>query len=194
MHIENWFPTPIFYSYAPSEVIAKIQTEYDVAEPQFISKVANGVWGDNIHTTFATLKNPIEEYGMRTLKEYVESMANNFASTLFEDKSNATIAESWVNFNCKGQYQDRHTHMPGEHIISGCYYLKTNGEDGNFRVYPASRTMEYPRRKQTKYTFSTVEYRPEVGKLLLFPSWVEHSVAMNKTEHTRISISFNINI
>ena len=32
---------------------------------------------------------------------------------------------------------------------------------------------------------------PEAGKLLMFPSWLEHGVAQNQTETERISMSFN---
>jgi ectoine hydroxylase-related dioxygenase (phytanoyl-CoA dioxygenase family) len=31
-----------------------------------------------------------------------------------------------------------------------------------------------------------------VGKLLLFPGWLQHSVKKNKTDDLRISISFNL--
>ena len=35
--------------------------------------------------------------------------------------------------------------------------------------------------------------KPKVGKLLLFPSWLEHGVHINHTDHERMSVSFNIN-
>ena len=34
---------------------------------------------------------------------------------------------------------------------------------------------------------------PEVGKLIMFPSWFEHHVGPNLTDEERIAISFNIN-
>jgi ectoine hydroxylase-related dioxygenase (phytanoyl-CoA dioxygenase family) len=37
------------------------------------------------------------------------------------------------------------------------------------------------------------EYLPENGKLIVFPSWLEHSVLANKTNEIRISIAFNVN-
>jgi uncharacterized protein (TIGR02466 family) len=36
------------------------------------------------------------------------------------------------------------------------------------------------------------DVKPAVGKLLLFPGWLEHSVEKNKTDDIRISISFNL--
>ncbi len=32
---------------------------------------------------------------------------------------------------------------------------------------------------------------PEAGKLLMFPSWLEHGVPQNTTDEERISMSFN---
>jgi branched-chain amino acid transport system ATP-binding protein len=37
-------------------------------------------------------------------------------------------------------------------------------------------------------------YKPQEGKIILFPSWVEHSVLPNMTESTRISVSFNLSV
>jgi uncharacterized protein (TIGR02466 family) len=38
------------------------------------------------------------------------------------------------------------------------------------------------------------QYLPEGGKMILFPSWLEHSVLKNRSSEPRISIAFNINL
>jgi uncharacterized protein (TIGR02466 family) len=35
---------------------------------------------------------------------------------------------------------------------------------------------------------------PEVGKLIIFPSWLDHGVNPNLSDTDRISMSFNINL
>ena len=42
--------------------------------------------------------------------------------------------------------------------------------------------------KCNKYTSSIWEIFPEEGKLLLFPSWLEHEVDQNLSQEKRISI------
>ena len=46
--------------------------------------------------------------------------------------------------------------------------------------------------KCNMYTSSIWEILPEEGKLLLFPSWLDHEVDQNLSQEKRISISFNI--
>ena len=40
---------------------------------------------------------------------------------------------------------------------------------------------------------SSASYLPKPGRMLLFQSWMPHSVLKNNSEKTRISIAFNVN-
>jgi uncharacterized protein (TIGR02466 family) len=182
MIIENWFPTPIFYSDAPKSLKETIRSEYDNAEQQIILKTENGTWNDNVSTTFDTITDVLNEANLPTLKSYIFSMVEEFDKCLFPNNQQKIVfGNSWINYCKKYQYQDKHDHL--NFSISGIYYLKTNGKDGNLRISAPNQLIA---RQQ-----SDVEYEPKEGRIILFPSWVLHSVRANMTDSTRVSLAFN---
>jgi len=45
---------------------------------------------------------------------------------------------------------------------------------------------------RTNYlTYNKVEYKPQQGDLLIFPTWLEHEVETNFSDEPRISLAFN---
>ena len=49
-----------------------------------------------------------------------------------------------------------------------------------------------PRKKNVPESFkSHVNFRPQVGTLMLWESWLRHEVPLNRAEGNRISVSFN---
>lgn len=193
MTLETWFPTPIFYSDAPELIKQNIVQEYFSKEQKVLKILEGDTWGDNVTTTYHAHKNIIETLELDCLKNYILSAAQEFYKYLFASNKQLKIDNSWANYFYLGQYQDRHTHLPNP-CISGVYYIKTNGQDGNYVLHPPEVAMEamYECRERTNLTLSTVEYAPKEGRIILFPSWVPHSVRANKTDSTRISFSFNI--
>ena len=96
--------------------------------------------------------------------------------------------QSWFSKFTPGDYAQIHNH---KHVdISGVYYYKTNGDDGDFFFESPNPHLS------TSYTFGHLgrrwEYKPKSGKILLFPGWLNHGVKTNETKDERISLSFNI--
>ena len=55
--------------------------------------------------------------------------------------------------------------------------------------------MRYPKIiKHGEFSSATVQIEPQEGDLLIFPSYLYHSVTENLSEKDRIIISFNIDI
>ena len=54
MNLENWFPTPIFFSIADEKIKNAIFGEYQSIEEKILQykNINNVTWGDNIDTTF----------------------------------------------------------------------------------------------------------------------------------------------
>jgi uncharacterized protein (TIGR02466 family) len=52
--------------------------------------------------------------------------------------------------------------------------------------------FERIKKEDTQYNFSHVKYSPVVGEMLIFESWLQHTVQQNKSNGNRISVSFNI--
>ncbi len=79
--------------------------------------------------------------------------------------------------------------------MSGVYYLRTHeGADTvNFHD-PRSQTgiIRPPVTELTAENTDQVVVKVSDGTLLLFPSWLPHSVDASGSDQTRISVSFNL--
>lgn len=104
----------------------------------------------------------------------------------------------WANVNPTGTYNLRHKHPDA--IISGVYYVDIPDERaGDITFYRDDESFYYLHKhvdisKKHFFTGQTCTYETESGKLLLFPSWVDHEVQGNRSDKDRISISFNFGV
>ena len=97
------------------------------------------------------------------------------------------VYSSWIT---KFEHRDYgHVHNHGCSDISGVYYYKTNGKDGDLFFQNPNLAMG-----TTIYQscMDAHRYPPEAGRLLLFPGWLKHGVHTNETKNIRYSVSFNI--
>jgi uncharacterized protein (TIGR02466 family) len=111
-------------------------------------------------------------------------------------------ADMWANVNPVGASNALHCH-PGA-TWSGVYYVDDGGaeQDGN----GGELILEDPRYPMAymgvpdlvlkdaagKAMLSQSAIRPEPGLLVLFPSWLRHSVNPHKGDRERISIAINL--
>ena len=49
-----------------------------------------------------------------------------------------------------------------------------------------------PVKTRNQFNGNNVSAPIKEGRLILFPAWLHHEVPVNRTEHERVSISFNI--
>ena len=100
---------------------------------------------------------------------------------------------AWANVNQRGDFNTVHTH-PGA-TWSGVYYVD-HGEAGA-EAEGAALQLSDPCTPRTNLFFPellTADFRvrPVPGLMVLFPSYVPHSVAPHRGERPRISIAFNV--
>lgn len=103
------------------------------------------------------------------------------------------ITGLWANLNAPGVAHRIHYHP--NNFLSGIYYVQTQeGADTVIFHDPRSQTgiIRPPVTELTAENTDQVVVKIKNGMLLLFPSWLSHSVDANKSDETRISISFNI--
>ena len=103
------------------------------------------------------------------------------------------ITGCWATVLAKGAIHKTHSHP--NNFLSGVYYV---------RVYPGADTINFhdprsqtriirpPVAELTAENTDQVVVRVTNGTLLMFPSYLEHSVDTNMSAEERISISFNI--
>ena len=108
----------------------------------------------------------------------------------YKDFENFILVDSWLTSSNKNEYSHAHAH--GISHISGVYYVKTNGKDGNFYFQNPLRELES--NPFFQHLTRNLIQKPEEGKLMMFPSSMLHGVEMNTTDNERVSLSFNIRI
>jgi len=103
------------------------------------------------------------------------------------------IAGSWASMNPPGAAHAMHNHP--NNFLSGVYYLRTNeGADTiNFHdPRPQTEIIKPPVTALTAEGTDQVAVTVRNSTILIFPSWLVHSVDTNESDDTRISISFNV--
>ncbi len=103
------------------------------------------------------------------------------------------ITGCWANVNPPDAAHAIHSHP--NNFLSGVYYVATRkGADTiNFHdSRPQTQIIKPPVVGLTAENTDQVVVKVANGTLLIFPAWLAHSVDANKSDETRISISFNV--
>ena len=137
-----------------------------------------------------------------TFKDWIHDSLLRMAalSTLEKNLSNVDIdyvAAGWANINQHGSYNALHIHPESDW---SCVYYASTGEmeDGwnnNGKFELRDPRMIAQTSKLERYGFArSLLIDPEPGKLIMFPSWMEHSVHPFYGTGKRISIAVNIKV
>lgn len=112
-----------------------------------------------------------------------------------KQKQIAKINNMWAIINTGGSANLRHQH--GNSTISGAYYVRAPENSGDIIFYDPRPAPVYSHPNAISPNSLNAEVNgvsPREGALVLFPSYLDHSVNENKTSQERIVISFNIRI
>ena len=129
----------------------------------------------------------MQEWG----RSYEWNKATNGATPREED---INVAQSWIVSQYKNEYNPWHKHSGH---FSGVIYLKIpDGMKDHFNQetkdhYPASGLIEFAYGEAQDMRSDTLMVNPEVGMILVFPSWLKHSVYPFYCDGERRSMSFN---
>ena len=112
-----------------------------------------------------------------------------------KQKQSININSMWAIINTGGSANLRHQH--GNSTISGAYYVRAPKNSGDIVFYdprPAP-AYTYPIAVNPNLLNAQINgISPKEGALVLFPSYLDHSVNENLSNEERIVISFNITI
>lgn len=132
-----------------------------------------------------------EEFSL-LMKEIAAACNEVAASEHFNSELKYFIA-AWANINPPGSCN--HTHLHGGSLLSGVYYIKSEGEKSGNLVLKDPRTaslmIQYPCSQLSEFTRTSVSITPTQGNIHIFPSWLEHGVEANQGVEDRISVAFN---
>ena len=107
---------------------------------------------------------------------------------------NIHLAQSWIVSQYKHEYNPWHKHSGN---FSGVCYLKLpEGMENHFDEekkdhYTASGLIEFSYGEPCDMRSDTLMFKPKVGMMLVFPSWLKHSVYPFYCDGERRSMSFN---
>tara|TARA_B100000287_G_scaffold380129_1_gene383646 strand:+ start:169 stop:759 length:591 start_codon:yes stop_codon:yes gene_type:complete len=107
---------------------------------------------------------------------------------------NAFLGNMWANINPPGSMNQPHVHPNA--LFSGVYYVKSQPQSGRLKIYdprPGIQTIMPVRKSGNpgKDLWREAHLEPIVGRIIMFPAWLWHSVEENRSNDIRISVSFN---
>lgn len=103
------------------------------------------------------------------------------------------ITGSWATVNAPGAVHPMHTHP--NNYLSSVYSVQIDAGADTINFHDPRPQMAIMRPRVTALTSAytdRVVVRVRAGALLLFPSWLAHSVDANASSRERVSVSFNL--
>ena len=132
------------------------------------------------------------------LISYITDIILQGAGNMFPDNYKSVITKLWINVNPNNAENIIHHH--DNQGYSGCFYIKKrkDGSDGNIEFkdtrYNSKVWTIKENRPKSEEVYNYMTFKAEEGDLIIFPSYLEHKVNLNKTNDIRISVSFNLNL
>ena len=143
-----------------------------------------------------------KDFNMKDLGpiNFITSIKNNL-NTLMVDMNwdlniqSVEISSMWAIINEKGAWNQKHQHSNSD--ISAAYYVTAHEGCGDIVFYDPRPARVYKRpivKSPNKLNGTVNSIKPEAGMLVLFPSYLDHSVNPNLSDEKRVVISFNLSL
>jgi uncharacterized protein (TIGR02466 family) len=186
-----WFPTLIWQADLPDNEKSELKNIKDFIlnlkkeEPDGVKKSSYGGWqSDTYHNHVEGFENITDK-----IDKTIETIRNQIGVPELK------LKDFWCNVNTYGDYNVLHNHHGS--ILSGVFYVDVPDENmGNINFVRSDDISYYLPKLQeyNNFTGESATYKPETGRVLIFPSWLKHSVDGCKSKNNRISISFNYGV
>jgi len=182
------------------EVLADdgLSKKYDFSE-SLVGKVSKEVGipiqnSDDAKYCLSMMRMYCTEY-LKKMQSWGRSYEWNKASdSAIPKEENISISQSWIVSQYKNEYNPWHKHSG--HFSAVIYLKIPDGMENHFVKetqdhYPASGLLEFSYGEAQDMRSDTLMCKPEVGMILLFPSYLKHSVYPFYCDGERRSMSFN---
>ena len=169
-----------------SELVGKVHKEIRIPAPK----------GEDKEFLFKTMKQGCVDYLKQVVKKNRAKkwLSLNGRKTASPTTKNIHLRDSWIVSQYAGDYNPYHHHS-GD--FSAVIYLKIpEGMDAEWDKdftdhYPCNGLIEYSFGENLDLRSEAIKFKPEVGKFLVFPSYLKHFVYPFKCKGERRSMSFN---
>ena len=200
--VERYFPTLIFSLEVPdseslnADLIEAIYAERERDEAGIRKSNVPELGGWHSHVRLH------RDAKFAELVRHVDAAAEMMCGELGYHKSyRLKIGTMWSIVNPPGGLNRAHIH-PGC-IWSGVYYVQAPRNSGRIEfIDPRTQNLMTPAKyipdtRRPRNCWTKVQYKPSAGRMLIFPSWLYHSVATNRSRAKgkaadRVIVSFNL--
>lgn len=197
MQIENIFPVPLAFIDVPKEIV---DNSLSIAQTYIESKKwrKQRHFGRTITNYFSDKTRNYAGHFDQPLGNYLNSVCREYMFKIgFKPDANLRI-ETWLNLNLPDTHHPRHEHFGC--FMGGVLWLSVPEKSGDFNIFDpvgvrSQNTTQYLFARDNNNTlYNTALYTiiPKAGKMIMFPSWLQHQVEANESNEDRISIAFNI--
>ena len=115
------------------------------------------------------------------------------------EKSIKLFVSAWININPPEAFNMKHNHPTSD--LSGVLWIKAPQDCGDI-IFESPRSFATHQEidsytedfKKNNNYFHSYYFPPTEGRIIVFPSHLEHFVDFNKSNEDRISVSFNIRL
>ena len=192
MHL--FFSTPIWTSKIDNyEEVNNMMNNYiynlQEKDPEGVIKSNLKGW----HSKNFDMKDDEPKSFIEAIKKNINEAINDMAWDLSNQE--VTLSNMWAIINKKGAMNQKHHHSNSD--LSAAYYVTAKEGCGDIIFYDPRPGKVYKHPLSNKPNLLNAHnngVKPEPGMLVLFPSYLEHSVNPNTSNHERIVISFNISL
>jgi len=187
------FPTPVQVSQLPENLGSIVNWFYTQEMLTDKDKLDSANYGERSKNSYI-----LNEPECMELNKYIISKVNNFSVTLGYRDNDFRFGQSWLSYKHPGQHHAHHSHPNS--AISGVLYYGIPSESTpaiTFHKPMANVNTSILRpalvtdRRELKYAQEKFHIEFSPGLLVLFPSYLYHSVPLNKSDKVRCSLAFN---
>ena len=190
--ILDLFPTPVYITMIPVELSSVIPF---LDSQDMNTKSDEDNYGRRSKDSYVLHKPECD-----SLRKFVLDSVQDFADNiLLYDYSSYKLSQSWVSHKQPGQHHTMHSH-PNSLISGVFYYGKAEEETPAIKFHKTSGVFnqsalapkEKSDKRSSKFAWTELSVDFEPGLLVLFPSYLYHSVPINKSNSIRCSLAFNV--
>lgn len=188
------FSTPVWTFLIPK--YKEVNKKMNLYIKSLHSKDKKGVMKSNIkgwHSPDFDLKEENPVFFINQISSSLNKCVKDMGWDLKRNK--LRITSMWAIINPPNASNSRHIHS--NNFISAAYYVKAPKNAGDIVFYDprSANDIRTPIVKEiNKLNSKVFKIDPQEGLLVLFPSYLHHSVEANESTKDRIVISFNINL
>jgi uncharacterized protein (TIGR02466 family) len=180
------FPTLVWKSQLPSELSHPLNWFLERYVQELMPNLKRGQAWQSTHHLHRLA-------GFEPLVGCIEAAAEAALESLEIGSRVIEITACWATVNAPGRGHAAHAHPNS--FLSGTYYVATRAGADTINFHdPRSQTgiIRPPVTRLVAANADQAVVAVSDGTLLLFPSWLQHSVDPNASAGNRISVSFNL--